>query len=310
MQINKFIYLSFFCLFFCLSSIAQKQKVWIDADTGNEMDDIYAIARLLADNSIDITGLSSAHFNNPDLVVFDKWNQYDTKDINTVRISQELNEELLEVMNLLAIPHPIGCDRQIGRAWGGYEPRNSTAIDVMVSVVKNLKEGEKLDVICLGALTNIASAIILYPEIIPFIRCYALGARYNSKTNIWDKNEFNIRNDLNAFDYLLNHSEFDFTVMPITTAERFVFDRDETYLKLDDKMPVEWIMKKRWMETNPDDTKRILWDLALVEAYLKPELCKKEKVSTPPENTRREINAYTEINNSALIQDFWQIIKK
>ena len=69
---------------------AQKQKVWFDTDMGNEMDDIFALTRLLVEaDKYDIVGVSSTHFNNADILVFDKWNQYPTKDINTVKISQE-----------------------------------------------------------------------------------------------------------------------------------------------------------------------------------------------------------------------------
>jgi purine nucleosidase len=49
---NKSIYL--FLLLIVLEifpAIAQKQKVWLDSDTGNEMDDLYAIVRLLKDPS-------------------------------------------------------------------------------------------------------------------------------------------------------------------------------------------------------------------------------------------------------------------
>lgn len=59
-----------------IPSYGQKQKVWLDADTGNEIDDLYAIVRLVKETSIDLTGLSSAHFNNADLNVFEKWNGY------------------------------------------------------------------------------------------------------------------------------------------------------------------------------------------------------------------------------------------
>jgi purine nucleosidase len=36
-------------LFFSLTSFAQKQKIWFDTDMGNEMDDIYALTRLLVE---------------------------------------------------------------------------------------------------------------------------------------------------------------------------------------------------------------------------------------------------------------------
>ena len=55
------------CVF--LSSYSQKQAVWIDADTGNEIDDVYAIIRLLNESSVSVAGISSAHFNNPDMLV-------------------------------------------------------------------------------------------------------------------------------------------------------------------------------------------------------------------------------------------------
>lgn len=125
--------------FIAVNSYAQKQKVWVDADTGNETDDIYALARLIAEPSIDVVGVSSAHFNNADLIAFEKWNQYNTKNINTVQISQQLNEDLLKVMGRLSIAHPPGADRQMGRAWGGREPRTSGAAKAIIAEVKKYK---------------------------------------------------------------------------------------------------------------------------------------------------------------------------
>ena len=52
-----------------------------------------------------------------------------------------------------------------------------------------------------------------------------------------------------------------------------------------------------------------MWDLALVEAYLKPTLAEIEKVTTPPENKQREIRAYVKIDEKALADDFWKVLK-
>jgi inosine-uridine nucleoside N-ribohydrolase len=185
-------FVSILMVVLCLLVSAQTRKVWLDADTGNETDGVYAIARLLAEPSVNVLGLSSAHFNNADLVSFEKWNQYSTVGIKTVEISQQINEAILKAMGKTFIPHPMGADRQIGRAWGGTTPRKSGGSDGIIAAVKNLKPGEKLDVLCIGALTNIASAIILDPSIIPSIRCFSMGASYYLKKNAWSKNEFNI----------------------------------------------------------------------------------------------------------------------
>ena len=290
-------------------SFAQKQKVWLDADTGNEMDDLYAIVRLVKEPSIELLGLSSAHFNNPDLLVFEKWNAYDTKGLNTIADSQRLNEQILKALKSLDIPHPIGADRQIGRAWGQEDARDSEAARAIIAAVKTLREGEKLDILTIGAMTNMCSALILAPEIKSRIRCFALGAQYDPKTKVWNKNEFNIRNDLNAFDYLLNLEGFDLTMMCLQAAHPLQFKRDYTYQKLDESIEAEKILKNRWREQNPQDATRVMWDLALVEAYLNPALAKIKTVTTPPENKLRKIRAYTKIDEKALADDFWKVLK-
>lgn len=298
-------------LLFCGAFTARGQaaQVWIDADTGNETDDVYAIVRALYSPTIHIAGLSSAHFNNSDLVAFKKWNQYDTRDINTVQISQKLNEMILQKTGRTDIVHPMGADRQMGRAWGGTQPGNSAAAQQIIAAVKQLHPNQKLTVICLGALTNIASAIALDTTIAPKLVCYLLGARYDTTKACWNKNEFNIRNDLNAFDYLLDNPAVNLVVMPITTAASFRFKRDALYAILNDNSPVEKMLKDRWIATNPDDQERTLWDLALVEAYLNPDLVTVKVVLTPPENTARKIKLIVDIKAEQMKKDFIATLK-
>jgi inosine-uridine nucleoside N-ribohydrolase len=292
-----------------LSTYTNCQTVWLDADTGNEMDDLYAIARLVKEPGLKIAGLSSAHFNNPDLLVFEKWNAYDSKGLNTVDESQKLNEQILKSLGRSEIPHPKGADRQIGRAWGGRDPRDSPAARSIIEAVSSLPEGQKLDIITIGAVTNVVSAIIIAPEIISKIRCFTLGASYKPETGVWNKNEFNVRNDLNAFDYLLDCVGLDLTIMPLEAALPMQFDRDETYKKLNDKTGIQLILKERWIEHYPQDKTRIMWDLALVEAYLNPSLAKTATVNNPPENRQRAIKVYTGIDEKNLADDFWNTLK-
>ena len=301
----------FTCLIAFISLTANSQQaVWLDADTGNEVDDVYAILRLLEDKSVSVAGISSAHFNNPDLLVFEKWNQYPTSGISSLDISQQLNEDILKKLGRTDVGCYIGADRQIGRAWGGYEPRDSEAARQLAAYVKSMPEGRKLDVISLGALTNVASAIILYPEIIPRIRCYILGARYEASTGVWDKNEFNIRNDLNAFDYLLNNKEVDLTIMPITTVLSYRFRKDDTFARLQKDNPAHKLLIDRWEETEPGSRVRVLWDLGLVEAYLKPEYVKIEHRPAPPENGSREVKVYTSVETNKIFDDFWIFMER
>lgn len=299
-----------FCLTVLFSATAQKQKVWLDADTGNEMDDVFAIIRLLwAADEVDIVGLSSAHFNNADLLTFDRWNQYPTAGISPVRISQGLNEEIMRTMNRMRIPHPLGADRQMGRAWGGFQARPSAATTELLRVIKALGPGEKLDVLTIGAVTNVASLIALDSTVKSRIRLYSLGGSYDTNRKAWNKNEFNVRCDLNGWDFLLNQTGLDWTIMTTYTAAVYRVDRDDFYQKLADDKPVEQLMERRWRETNPQDQTRTLWDVALVQAYLRPALAEVVRVPTPPENHPHLVKIWSTINRDGMYADFWEQVR-
>ncbi len=297
----------------CFFSNAQsqtQQKVWLDSDTGNEIDDLYAIVRLLKDPKIDVIGLSSAHYVNADLLTFDMWNGYQTKGLDAVNSSQILNEAILEALNKKQILHPKGADKQIGRAWGEQHPRDSEACRAIITAAKNMPLGQKLDIVTLGAMTNIASALIIAPEIKSKIRIFSLGAQYNVKTKIWNKNEFNIRCDLNAFDYLLNLKGLEMTVMPIDVAKPLAFTKIKTFELLDEKIAIEKILEDRWSEHFSTSNERIMWDLALVEAYIRADFCRTQTVQTPPENTKRGIKIFSEFNATKAQADFWKMLKQ
>lgn len=295
------------CLFSQFLFAQARQRVWLDADTGNEMDDFYAIARLLIDSSVNVVGLSSAHFNNLDLLSEKKWTVYPTKNINTVKISQALNEKILKMMGKTAILHPKGAHKSIGRAWGGSEPVDSPAARALISEAHKTPQGKYLDVISIGALSNLASAIILDSTIIPKIRCFVLGARYYPDTQAWDKSEFNIRNDLNAFDYILNKRGLHLTVMPANVAFSLQFQREVCKDKLNPRIKLFDLLYKRWDEVTNGNT-WIMWDLALIEAYFSPQLATLAMRQTPLENTKREIGVYTAIDAKTMEGIFWKLL--
>ncbi len=136
-----------------------------------------------------------------------------------------------------------------------------------------------------------------------------MGAKYNVPKGIWHKNEFNIRNDLNAFDYLLDNAAVDLIIMPVDVAAPYRFQRDSLYGILRDDVPLENMLKQRWQQTNPQDAVRTLWDLALVEAFLQPGYANVKEVLTPPENTQRIIKIYSQINVQKMKDDFIKKLK-
>ncbi len=297
--------------FLCMVSVAasaQKKKVIIDADTGNEMDDLYAIAAAVLDTNLDILAINATHFNNPNLLVDSFWHTTPTKNINTVMVSHEFNRQLLSNLHAGHIPLLVGANRMIGDPWGGITPRENEASSFIIKVARSYSPHQKLPIITLGALTNVATAVLLDTSIADKIVIYMLGCWYDTTTKAWNKSEFNIRNDLNAFDYLLNHPKVEMHIMTTTTSYHLQFYKSVCTQKLSGKNPLFQQLIKRWDEIRGAEM-RILWDLAIIDAFIHPEWCSEKAVFTPPENTQRKVFIYTFINTKKMEDDFWQKMK-
>lgn len=238
--------------FVFFKGMAQKVDLIIDADTGNEMDDLYALTRAVIDTNINMVGVVSAHFNNAQLVTDEMWHIYKTDDINTVAISQELNERLLKSLDKMQVPHPVGASKMVGYAWGYYEGAQipkAAGIDFIIARAKKYSSENKLNISVFGPATNVAAAILTAPEIVPNIRVYMVGTRYDPKNKVWNKSDFNVRNDLNAMDILFNTKGLDLIMLPVNLIETFKFDRKESIGSLD-KIGTEnaKILARRWSE--------------------------------------------------------------
>lgn len=299
----------FILIAFVPDVLAQNKKIIIDADTGNEMDDFYAITSALIDNEVEVMAVISTHFNNSQLLTDSAWHNYPTKNINTVKISQEENIKLMQSLDKESIPHPMGCDRMIGYAWG-YSPGapipSSPVVDFIISEAKKAGKDEKLNIVCLGAVTNVAAAIETNNDIAKKIRLYALNMKYDVEQGIWNKNSFNARTDINGLDVVLNNKKLEVYIMPGNIARSLVFERKKTTEKLSGiKHPVTKLLTERWDDVDAGNS-WIMWDLALIEALAAPELATIEKRNTPPENTTRKIGVYTSIEARKMEKKFWE----
>ena len=268
----------------------------LDADTANEIDDLYAIAHLLADTTVDLRGLTSA-----------QWFHHLSGDSTCYR-SQQLNEDLLRIAGKLdGVPHPMGAEMIMGKPWGGYEPRDSPAAQFIIQEARDAAAaGEKLVVMSIGAATNLASALALAPDITEHVVAYQLGLRYNVEGRYWDKSDFNTRRDLNAMNYLLNQGGLELHVMPVTTAIQYKWPRDSTYALFDRADEMGRYLKQRWETKAAHNHERIMWDVAALQALLKPEQATEITVATPPENTHRTVHVFTDIDEAAMQRDYWE----
>jgi inosine-uridine nucleoside N-ribohydrolase len=274
----------------------EKPRLILDADTANEIDDMYAITRMLKQDKFEVLALTST-----------QWIHY-LAEKDSVGASQRENESLVKLLGREDLPTPIGSKEPMGKPWGGFEAKDSPAAQFIIKSAKNASPQNKLTVVCLGASTNLASAIKLAPEIAPNIDAYVLGFRYDLVKSVWNKSSFNVRRDLNAADFILNQTDLKLSVMPANVARPLTFPRDETFRKHEQLGDLGEHLTTKWKARFAEFENWVMWDLALVEAILDPSMAKTRDVKTPPENTQRSVRLYESIDVDAMRQDYWSVV--
>nr|WP_298998943.1 nucleoside hydrolase [uncultured Allomuricauda sp.] len=280
------------CFIFSCNSIysQEKTKVIVDADTGNEVDDIFALARIIMEPSIEMTALNAAH-----------WQTSLWAIPNTMENSHRLNQQLLGEMDA-TVKTLRGANARM-YDWGDRAQHSAAAYEIIAQA----EDTEQLNVLALGALTNVASAVYIKPEIAKKITVYWLGTTMDFNTGVLKRNDFNPLMDPFALDMLLD-SDVELVIMPINVAVDMEIKYDDLE-KAIGSLDLGKYLLKRW-DNHLDGSRksRILWDLALVSAFIKPNLAHTIKIKTSRDSGNREISFYDSLDGKAIYQDFYKTL--
>lgn len=288
--------LCYIALFIGTILSAQPKTVIIDADTGNEVDDPYAIARALVEPSWKVVGLNSTQWQ------ITHWNIP-----KTMENSYRLNGMITTYMGLNEmVPVNKGAETRLFD-WGPKEQPSRSALEI-IKYAHQMPEGEKLHVIALGALTNVASAILMDPKIEDKIALYWLGTKYNFEEGYLTKVDFNCSMDIQAVDVLFN-SMVEMHVFPVSLANQMTFDWAETNEKLKGKHDLFDFLINRWYNhLDAGRYERVIWDLTIVDALIFPEKVEEVKVLTSKENGGREVYYYKSFDSDFFRNDFFETL--
>ena len=269
-----------------------KQPVILDADTGNEVDDLYAVARALIEPSWDILALNAT-----------QWQTSHWAEPQSMENSHRINQVLLGHMGLSVKTRRGGAARMYD--WGDKAQHSAAAYEI-IQQAKLMPEGEKLTVIALGALTNIASAIYIDPSIESRIELYWLGTEYDFDEGILSTTDFNCVMDVQALAIMLA-SDVEMHVMPHSVALGMEFTYAETETQLRGKHPLGDYLVDRWYQHLDGLRKaRWIWDLALIEAMIHPEWTEKMTITTSKDNGNKEVHFYKAIDAEKMKQEFFE----
>jgi len=265
-----------------------KLLVYIDTDMANEVDDPYAVYRALVAPEFEVVGLSSVGWNGPRGF-----------PANT-RESQTLIEDVLGLMDLAdRIPHPIGALNPMPAA---DSPVDSPAARDIIARAKAAPAGRKLQVFVLGAYTNVASALLIAPEIKDKIAVHVMG--FNLEDGQLKPTEFNTQGDPLAAAHLLKCG-VELNVMPNTTTGPFLWAKADVDAHFKGRGGVPDYLVQRWESHAPNDKQRVLWDIAVFEAILRPELATRSEIV----QDGNRIGVWTKIDIERMRADYWAATK-
>lgn len=159
------------------------KQVVIDSDTYNEMDDQYAIAYAIASEKMEVLALHAAPFLNDRSTSFEEGMELSFKEMHRV----------LEVIGRQGeIPVFEGARRRVSDDPEGFDPENPASRN-LVRIAR--KARKPVYVLTLGAITNVAAALMLDPSIKDRIVVVWLGTNCFSKGHL---REFNLLQDYMA----------------------------------------------------------------------------------------------------------------
>lgn len=282
-----------------LNQKVEKIPLIIDADTANEVDDLFALVRAIEEPKFNLLAITSAQFHTSPYA-----------SDSTVVESQQINERLMSLLNQTDIALPLGSNDPL---MANDAPQNSEAAQFIIKRAHEIKDGNKLQLVILGSCTNVASAILLDSTIVPKIQVNYLGFWHDPEVNSYDKNEFNSRNDSIAVNVIMNYPKLKVRVMTATTSQHLVFKKTtvDAHLKgkggMPDYLVNRWETYQRWWtKKDPEKTEWIMWDVAIIEALAHQEWATLKTFKTPKENVQRDIEVYTKIDVEQMENDFWK----
>jgi len=274
----------------------EKISVLIDADAANGVDDILSILRIMEAEELELKGLLSA-----------QWRLADLENDSSVRSNQKINRLVLEHFSMIHILHSEGAALPLVFTPDSEIPENDASLAIIRSV-QDLPYGQKLNMLCLGSATNLATAILIKPEIADKIICYIQGPQYNPARRSWNKNDLVTRLDLEAMDVILNEEKLEIHLLPANVASEMYLLKSALKREMPKKDILSQLIAERFLADNSKLDSIACGSLALVQAFLYADLSTQKQLIAPPENTQRKIYVFTRIDQPRMAKDWWNMI--
>lgn len=292
-----------------LAKPTDKVHIVLDTDAFNEIDDQYAITYALKkQDRIIVDAIYAAPF----------FNRQSTSPKDGMEKSYN------EIKKLLTILKREDMNDNVFKGSENYlideaTPQVSDAALDLVKRAKSLKANEFIYVVSIGAITNIASAILMYPEIVNKIVIVWLGghAHYWNNTR-----EFNMFQDVAASRIVFNCRVPLVQIPCMGVASHLIVGGSELYEHLADKSEIgDYLYDITYKIGTRKPHKvwsRVIWDISTVIWLAGPDNCMTDHLESSPiisyegnysfDSTRHLIRVVDSINRDAVFEELFNVI--
>jgi inosine-uridine nucleoside N-ribohydrolase len=243
-------------------------RMVLDTDTYNEIDDQFALAyTLLSPERLALEAIYAAPFHN-------------NRSAGPADGMRRSYDEILRVLERLGRPEAAPVHRG-ATAWLPERglPERSAAVDDLIARAMAPGDGP-LYVVAIGAITNVAAAILLEPAIIGRVVVVWLGGH---PTAWHDTTEFNLKQDMRASQLIMDCGAPLVRVPCINVTEHLRTTTAELERFVRGRGPIGDYLSQIFEEYRPEHYARSkeLWDLGPVAWLVEPAWCESALVHTP-----------------------------
>lgn len=249
----------------------KKHRIILDTDTYNEVDDQFCLAYcMLAKEKIELLSVNAAPFLND-------------RSISPADGMEQSYHEIFKVMKLVDPEKSI----PVYRGSTSFLPDKKTPVesDAADNIIKTVTESEEpVIIVAIGAITNVASALIKCPELAKKTAVVWLGGH---ALHYWHNAEFNFRQDVPAAQVVFD-SGIPLVQVPccgVCTEFRTTVAELKHYLSnqnaLCDYLVENVAAECDALEKSGNAPSRIIWDVTAAAVLICPEACKTVTVPRP-----------------------------
>ena len=277
-------------------------KTILDTDTYNEIDDQFALVQMLFSNKrIKTLSINAAPFS---------MNSRSDDPQKGMELSYDEIFRLLDKIDFKKNNFVFkGSKEYVGFK---KKPINSPAADNIIESALKCSEDDRLYVIAIGAITNVASAILKEPEIINKIVVVWLGGN----ALYWpENNEFNLKQDVGGAQVLFD-SGVSLVLVPckgVTSHLISTVSEIEKYIEPHGQIGKFLAMRFKEYNNNHKGWSKEIWDMAAISWVLNEEWAPTNIAPSPIllddkrwafDENRHPIKIVYEIKRDLILQDF------